>query len=234
MKGHSPFDAKAATWDADSVKTARTLAIAEAIRRRVSLSSSMRALEYGCGTGSLSFALRPDLGHVTLADNSPGMLAVLEEKIAAAGATCMLPVNLDLSSDPIPSTRFDLVYTAMTFHHIEDIAAILRNLFALLAPRGTLCVADLDAEDGSFHGPEAPTSTEDSTVRCWPDKRATRDSTKSNSQTRALVWREPFSDWGRRPSRCMTNWSKRYAGPALSIRMRRAGEPGDGRVGCGH
>ena len=42
----------------------------------------------------------------------------------------------------------------MTFHHIEDIDKILRDLFSLLVAPGYLCIADLDSEDGSFHGPE--------------------------------------------------------------------------------
>jgi SAM-dependent methyltransferase len=62
--------------------------------------------------------------------------------------------KLDLVSDPLPAERYDLVCSLMTFHHIEDTARLLRDLFALMAAPGYLCVADLDAEDGSFHGPE--------------------------------------------------------------------------------
>jgi SAM-dependent methyltransferase len=51
--------------------------LAEAIRARVPLDPSMHALDYGCGTGLLSFPLRDALGHITLQDSSPGMLAVL-------------------------------------------------------------------------------------------------------------------------------------------------------------
>jgi ubiquinone/menaquinone biosynthesis C-methylase UbiE len=48
----------------------------------------------------LSFALQEDLGQITLADTSQGMLDVLSEKIAASGVTNMHPVRLDLSTDP--------------------------------------------------------------------------------------------------------------------------------------
>lgn len=154
MSDSNHFDAKAATWDDDPVKLSRTRAIADAIRRLVPLSPSTRALEYGCGTGALSFALRPGLGPITLADTSLGMLDVLRAKIEATGASAMRPIRLDLASDPLPPERFDLIYTAMTFHHIEDTAAMLRVMCSLLEPGGALCVADLDAEDGSFHGHE--------------------------------------------------------------------------------
>ena len=111
----------------------------------------MSALEYGCGTGLLSFALQSDLGQITLADTSQGMLDVLSEKIAAAGVTNMHPTRLDLSTDPLPAERFDLTYSLMTLHHIEDAKGILKKFHALLEPSGILCIADLDKEDGTFH-----------------------------------------------------------------------------------
>jgi len=125
--------------------------VAEAIRNAILLTQNMSALEYGCGTGLLSFALQPDLGQITLADTSQGMLDVLGEKIAASGVTNMHPKRLDLSTDPLPAKRFDLTYSLMTLHHIEDAKGILKKFHALLEPSGILCVADLDKEDGTFH-----------------------------------------------------------------------------------
>jgi len=146
------FDASARTWDCDPVKQARALAVAEGIRSLVPITPQMHALEYGCGTGLLSFALQPHLGQISLADSSAGMLAVLEEKITANRITNMHPRQLDLVTDPLPAERHDLIYTLMTCHHIKDTTGLLRNLHALLASPGYLCIADLDAEDGSFHG----------------------------------------------------------------------------------
>ncbi len=152
MPPANEFDARAKTWDDDPDKTARAQAVATGIRREVPLSPALRALEYGCGTGLLSFALRPDLGQITLADSSDGMLAVLQAKIADCGDAGMRAVKLDLVSDPLPADRYSLVYTMMTFHHITDTDKLLRDLHALIAAPGVLCVADLDREDGSFHG----------------------------------------------------------------------------------
>jgi trans-aconitate methyltransferase len=146
------FDARAATWDDDPTKVERAQAIADAIERNVPLAPSMRALEYGCGTGLLSFMLRPRLGDITLADVSEGMLDVAAGKIAAARDPAMRAVKLDLLADPPPQQPFDLVYSLMTLHHIPDTAAILHRLRAALAQPGFLCIADLDTEDGSFHG----------------------------------------------------------------------------------
>jgi len=148
----SDFDGRAATWDDDPAKVERAQAVADAIVKRVPLTGAMRALEYGCGTGLLSFMLRPRLGDITLADVSEGMLAVAAGKIAAASDASMRAVKLDLLSDPLPERPFDLIYSLMTLHHIPDTVAILKRFHAALGKPGVLCVADLDAEDGSFHG----------------------------------------------------------------------------------
>jgi ubiquinone/menaquinone biosynthesis C-methylase UbiE len=150
----SDFDARAATWDEDPRKQVRAVAVADAIRGAVPLTSAWTALEYGTGTGLLSFALQDDLSEITLADSSSGMLAVAERKIRAAGAAHMQTVALDLTNDPPPADRYDLLFSMMTLHHIADTAGILRTFTQLLASGGWLALADLDAEDGSFHGPD--------------------------------------------------------------------------------
>ena len=145
------FDERAKDWDSDPKKVERARVVAEAIRAAIPLSKEITALEYGCGTGLLSFALQSDLGEITLADTSQGMLDVLGGKIAASGVTNMHPVRLDLATDPLPAERFDLTYSLMTLHHIHDVDDILKKFYELLKPNGYLLVADLDKEDGSFH-----------------------------------------------------------------------------------
>jgi ubiquinone/menaquinone biosynthesis C-methylase UbiE len=82
------------------------------------------------------------------------MLEVLREKIAAQGVTNMTALQMDLASEAMPDDRYDLIYTSMVLHHIPDTTQILTTFHALLNPGGWLCVADLDKEDGSFHGIE--------------------------------------------------------------------------------
>jgi ubiquinone/menaquinone biosynthesis C-methylase UbiE len=148
------FDSKARLWDDNPVFQERGLKIAEAIRQAIPLHRNMNALDYGCGTGLLSFPLKDEVGAILLADSSGGMLDVVAEKIATQGVTHMTPVKLDLLIDPPPAQRFDLIVTSMTLHHVPDTDLILRIFHDLLQPGGYLCIADLDQEDGSFHGPE--------------------------------------------------------------------------------
>lgn len=148
------FDSKARQWDDNPVFLERGLKIAEAIRKTVPLRRDMSALDYGCGTGLLSFPLKDELGTILMADSSGGMLEVVDEKIATHGVTNMTTLQLDLMADPAPTRTFDLIMTAMTLHHVPDTDHILRVFHDLLKPGGMLCIADLDQEDGSFHGPE--------------------------------------------------------------------------------
>ena len=146
------FDARAATWDDDPAKVSRAATVAAAIAARVPDLARRQVLEYGCGTGLLGFAMRPRVAAVTLADSAPGMLEVLRRKIATSGLDRMTPLRLDLAVDPPPAGRFDLICSLMALHHVKDTAALLAAFRDLLAPGGMIALADLDAEDGSYHG----------------------------------------------------------------------------------
>ncbi|MGB9521976.1 MAG: methyltransferase domain-containing protein, partial [Anaerolineales bacterium] len=61
------------------------------------------------------------------------------------------PLQLDLLRDPLPQERFNVIYTLMTLHHIQDVPALLQAFHDLLLPQGILFISDLDKEDGTFH-----------------------------------------------------------------------------------
>lgn len=147
------FDERAATWDDDKVDRARRTAAR--IAEEIDLSGTERLFEYGAGTGLVAEALRGRVGPITLADASAGMRAVAQAKVddgRLAGARIW---DVDLSVDPPPEgERFDLIVTSMVLHHVEDLGRTLEAFAAMLEPGGHLCVIDLDAEDGSFHGPD--------------------------------------------------------------------------------
>ena len=170
------FDTRAESWD-DPGKIQRAEEIAAAMRRSVPLRRSMKALEYGAGTGLLSFCLRDTLGPITLADSSAGMRAVAERKITAANARDMCVVDLDLMRDAVPPARYDIVYSMMVLHHVPDVPRALAAFHAMLEPGGWLCHADLDAEDGSFHGPlvDVHHGFERTTLRTWLSAAGFRD-----------------------------------------------------------
>jgi len=155
LSAPSYFDQAAATWDENPVRRVLVEAVVEAILRRVQIAPELDVLDYGCGTGLVSFLLARYVGTVTAADSSAGMLDELRKKIADRGLQTIRAVALDLERDPLPNDRYDLIVVNMVMHHVADSERMLRNFHALLRPAGVLCVSDLDMEPGLFHDPEA-------------------------------------------------------------------------------
>jgi 2-polyprenyl-3-methyl-5-hydroxy-6-metoxy-1,4-benzoquinol methylase len=147
------FDVKAKEWENNPEHVHRAQVLAEAIVKELPPGLSFNAMEYGCGTGMLSFHLKDKFSKITLIDTSDGMLEVLRNKIKGSGVTNMDVLDLDLLEQPDGiSTPFSVIYTSMVLHHIDDINGILTTWYSLLNRPGYLCVADLDAEEGNFHG----------------------------------------------------------------------------------
>lgn len=126
-------------------------AVAGAIVEAVPLTGEEQALEFGSGTGLVTALVAPHVAHVIAADGSAGMLEVLERKRQDLGLDNVESAQCDLSRE-LPKGSFNLIYSSMTMHHIDDVPALLVRLAKRLEPGGWLAVADLDAEGGHFHG----------------------------------------------------------------------------------
>jgi SAM-dependent methyltransferase len=149
------FDDRARDWDTEE-HIATATAVAKAIQSAVPLSRTTTALEIGAGTGLLGLALVDNLGELVLSDPSSGMRDVAAEKVRQRGLTNVHVEDLDLLGEPAPGLRrFDLVVSQLMLHHVKDTAALLRAANEALVPGGRIAMADLDAEDGTFHDPAA-------------------------------------------------------------------------------
>lgn len=148
----SEFDDKAATWDDKPERIERAEIVANEIIQFLPENKQFVAFEYGCGTGTLSFQLQNYFNKIILADNSRGMLEVLNQKISQTGAKNMHPVMLDMEKNKSNYAQaFDIVYTMLTLHHIENYQNVLINLAEIIKSGGFLFIIDLYKEDGSFH-----------------------------------------------------------------------------------
>lgn len=152
--GGKHFDQAAAGWDQKQRRVELAARIAAAISGTLPLNQTMTALEYGCGTGLVGLALAPQLASLMAVDTSAGMLEVLTRKIADEKIANVTPLRLDLLREPLTDS-FDLIFCAMVLHHIRETDTILARFAGLLRDGGYLAVADLWAEDGSFHDPGA-------------------------------------------------------------------------------
>ena len=145
------FDKDAKDWDKDPKKVERAKIFAKEINDFIKPNGVMKAMEFGCGTGLLSYELKEAFHSITLVDNSQGMIEVLREKIKNDGIKNFTPVYLNLLEEDLNQNNFDVIYTLMTLHHIVDLDKILQIFNSMLKVNGYFCIADLVKEDGSFH-----------------------------------------------------------------------------------
>lgn len=146
------FDSKAGEWDNNPVHNERSEAIAKKMIEMVNIKPEMKALEYGAGTGILSFLLSEYFEEITLMDNSQEMIKIIRKKIAEKNKYNLKPLQINLEDNDYNTGTFDFIFTQMVLHHITNTGRIIEKLYNILNKDGFLAIADLYPEDGSFHG----------------------------------------------------------------------------------
>jgi predicted TPR repeat methyltransferase len=145
------FNKEAATWDENPARVKLADDVANAILANVRLPEDAHALDFGCGTGLLTLRLRPHVRSIVGADTSEGMLEVLNAKVAAHGLTGVQTQLIDTDRGGALTGTYGLVASAMTLHHVPELAPLFADFFRITTPGGYLCIADLDSEGGEFH-----------------------------------------------------------------------------------
>lgn len=145
------FDTRAQSWDENPMHLKRSEAIAGKMKSNMLLHNQMTALEYGAGTGILSFLLKDDLKSITMMDSSRAMVAEMTKKIERTGATNLIPLYFNLETSFYNKKTYDLVFMQMVLHHVAKHEDVLSTFYTLLNPGGQIAIADLYPEDGSFH-----------------------------------------------------------------------------------
>lgn len=144
------FDEYAKNWDTD-IRIKRAKVVSSEIIKSIDIKDNSSAMEFGCGTGLISFNIYDRFKSITLIDSSHGMIDIVKDKIAKYEITNMTPYKIDILNEKVQSKSFDVIFSSMVLHHIDDTFKIIRKFYELLNTAGTLCIVDLDKEDGSFH-----------------------------------------------------------------------------------
>jgi 2-polyprenyl-3-methyl-5-hydroxy-6-metoxy-1,4-benzoquinol methylase len=146
------FAEKAKDWDANDRRTRLASAIGSSILEHVQLNEQMTVLDFGAGTGLIAAQIAPLVKQVIAADTSQSMLDKLAAKPELKGK--VNTVCQDLLEHPLDA-KFDLIVSAMAMHHVEDTDKLMQRFNEHLKASGTVALADLDREDGSFHPADA-------------------------------------------------------------------------------
>lgn len=97
-----------------------------------------RALDAGCGTGALAYALAPRVAEVVGVDPSP---AFLEAARRGAPPNCVF-VEGDATALPFEYGSFDLSGCLRVLHHVRRPELVVSELARVTRPGGRILVAD--------------------------------------------------------------------------------------------
>ena len=143
------FKDKAGKYEQDAKRVNNVKNIADTITREIEFDKSMSIMDFGSGTGLLLEQIAPFVKQITAVDMSTAMNKKLQSK--QESLPCELEIiETDLTKRKL-ERKFDSIISSMTMHHVEDIKSMLDDFYAMLEPGGTIAIADLDTEDGSFH-----------------------------------------------------------------------------------
>jgi predicted TPR repeat methyltransferase len=142
------FNKAAAEWDKGDMRQNIADAVFKTIVSRIALVNNMNIMDFGAGTGLLSFKIAPMVRSVVGVDLSEKMLEQLASKNT-------LSLNVEACYHDILETplerEFNGIVSSMAMHHIEDTSRLFQTFYTHLARDGFIAIADLEEEDGSFH-----------------------------------------------------------------------------------
>ncbi|MDD5212544.1 MAG: class I SAM-dependent methyltransferase [Sulfuricurvum sp.] len=142
------FDKVAQEWDSGDMRQNIAEAVFKTIVSRIALLNNMDVLDFGAGTGLLSFKVAPMVRSVTGVDLSQGMLEQLNAKNTSSLRVETLLQNI--MEKPIEQ-KFHGIVSSMAMHHVEDTACLFETFYSHLQRDGFIAIADLEEEDGTFH-----------------------------------------------------------------------------------
>jgi SAM-dependent methyltransferase len=124
----------------------------------------LRVLDLGCGFGWFCrWAREQGAARVLGVDVSERMLT---RAIAATHGSAIAYVKADLEGFAAPADDFDLAFSALALHYIENLAALLATCHAALSPGGRLVCS---VEHPIFTAPGDPRwSVDDTGHGTWP------------------------------------------------------------------
>ncbi len=146
------FDKLAKEWDSKPQRVESALKFVDHIKQTINKDiSDFELLDYGCGSGLVSYGFAQDVKSIIGLDYSQEMINRYNEKSKELNFEHIKGEIHNINHEKIDNNRFDLAVTNMTMHHIKDISNFIRVLKSSLKLDGYLYIADLTLEDGTFH-----------------------------------------------------------------------------------
>lgn len=113
------------------------------VASRLPLRAGGQVLDIGCGPGWFwagAASEIPDGMHLTLADQSAGMVREAEERCASLPFASVTGTTADAAALPFSDKSFDVVVAMHMLYHVPDQARAIAEMHRVLKPGGTLAV----------------------------------------------------------------------------------------------
>ncbi len=145
--------------DYDRLNHLMSLGVDRSWRRRalrwiVDAQRPQRILDIACGTGDFSLAIARRMhadSRITGLDLSEGMLAVMREKVEAAGLSERIScLQGDCEVMPFADGSFDVATIAFGIRNFEHREAALREILRVLRPGGRLVILELSVPENKL------------------------------------------------------------------------------------
>ena len=120
---------------------------AETVQELTSTLMFDRALDIGCGDGSISLPLLPRCNRLTLLDLSRKMLELARRRIPAARKNDVDLIGGDFMGVDLDSKSFDLIFCIGVLAHVDSPVAVIEKVAQLAKPGGWVILEFTD----SFH-----------------------------------------------------------------------------------
>ncbi|MDD2697393.1 MAG: class I SAM-dependent methyltransferase [Arcobacteraceae bacterium] len=150
------FDDLAKAWDSKPERVEGAMVFVDKIKEYLKSDiKNFKVLDYGCGSGLVSFGFAGDVESVEGLDYSFGMIEVYNEKAKDIGMENIFGYIHDINTQDLNENKYDIAVTNMTMHHINDVNNFVNKLAKSLKTGGQIFIADLYKEDGAFHSDNA-------------------------------------------------------------------------------
>ena len=130
------WDRRAAVYDADAGVFYQEAYEKTTACMRKYLKPTDTVLDFACGTGIVTLSLSPDVKELRGIDISDEMIRRAQGKAAAQGIANVLLTQTDLFDAALAPASFDAVLACNVLLYVEQRAAVLARICALLRPGG--------------------------------------------------------------------------------------------------
>ncbi len=123
------------------------------IWKNAGLTSSMKVLDLGCGTGKISLGMSQYLtdGSLVGVDRSPVMIENCQNQAQLQNinnVTFQVGNSEDLD---FPKDTFDFIYCRLLFQHLSNPQSTIAEIKRVLKPGGIICLVDVDDDWVMFY-----------------------------------------------------------------------------------